>query len=351
MTSLHEVPNIIRRAIRTGTNLELLGNPAIGKTSIIEQTIAQIQEEDKDFAFQVLYTPSLSPLDFVAVIPNNDTKTLTAYHNEILPNRFETPDMRGVLFLGERNNADPATNKALQKYINNEDMGGLQKPEGVIVISDSNKLEHKSGVVQQSLALLSRSRIINIDCVADETIKYFHEMKASSFVLAFITLRKEFVDEFDELMKSKRYSVWANPRAWMRLSKSLLDCEDHKEKLTNDEIIGDIGEPVGREFIAFMHAAKTLVPYKTIVKDPENASKPTKISDIYAVIAMLGISVQSKDFKAVRTYVERYGLELQVLFLRLLANNKSANRDECINNPEYTAWFQESPELIDAIRA
>lgn len=350
MTTLHEVPAIIARAFRTGTNVHLLGNPAIGKTSIIEQTVANMQKKNKAFEFWSLYTPSLSPLDFVAVIPNTKTKKLTAYHNETLPNRHDNPDAVGILFLGERDNADPATNKALQKYINNEDMGGLQKPAGVIVVSDSNKLEHKSGVAQQSLALLSRSRVINVDIVPDETIKHFHEEKANNLVIAFMTLRKELVDEFEALMHRSGYSPWSNPRALMRLSNSLDDADANNEVLSNEEIMGDIGEPAGMEFIAFMHAAKTLVPYATIIKKPATADKPAAIADIYAVIAMLAISVQSKDFVAVRTYVERYGLELQVLFLRLLATSKGKNRDECCSNPAYTQWFVDSPDLVAAIR-
>ncbi|MDH5646820.1 MAG: hypothetical protein OEZ01_12470 [Candidatus Heimdallarchaeota archaeon] len=348
MASLHDIPNIIKRAIATGANLELLGDPAIGKTSIIEQTIAMIQKKDSKFGYWSLYTPSLSPLDFIAVVPNQKSKVLTTYHNDRLPNRFDNPDLRGVLFLGERNNADLATNKALQKYINNEDMGGLQKPKGVIVISDSNKLEHRSGTVHQSLALLSRSRMINIDCVADETLKYFHEIGVHELILAFLTLRKEHVNEFKKVIDTNRYGVWANPRAWERLSVSMQNADQEQETLTVDEITGDIGDPVGQEFIAFVQTAKSLVPYETVVADPEKALQPENISDTYAVIAMLALSINTKDFPQIKKYIQRYSTELQVLFLRLLATNKKATTT-LIGMVSYRKWFTESPELQKAL--
>ena len=116
MTTLHDVPAIIHRCIRTGTNLTLTGEPGIGKTSIINQVVEQIQATDKEFMLWDIYTPSLSPIDFSVPMPDTKSGKLKMYHNDLLPNAFVTPNIRGILFLGERDNADPATNKALQKY-------------------------------------------------------------------------------------------------------------------------------------------------------------------------------------------------------------------------------------------
>jgi hypothetical protein len=350
MTTLHEVPALIKRAIRTGNNIHLTGDPAIGKTQIIEATVRDIQTTESDFNMWVLYTPSLSPLDFTAVVPNNDTSTLTSYHNDRLPNRFDNPDMRGVIFLGERDNADPATNKALQKYINNEDMGGLQKPAGVIVISDSNSMNHRSGVQQQSLALLSRSRCIEVTCSPNEYLKFLMESEANVFVQAYLSIRKEHVNTFDTVLKNHIYGPWASPRAWERVSNSMNDCDLHKETLTLDEMIGDLGEAVGREFFAFLFAAKELTSYEDIVKDPEGAVMPEKASDTYAVIAMVAATVSDKDFAAVRTYIERYGMELQILFHRLLASSRSERVIKCSKTPSYRDWFK-NEEMTRAICA
>lgn len=347
MLTLHDIPAILHRCIRTGTNLTITGEPGIGKTSIINQVVEAIQETDPDFQLWDIYTPSLSPIDFSVPMPDVTTGKLRMFHNSMLPNGFETPDARGVLFLGERDNADPATNKALQKYINNEAMSGLMKPKGVIVVADSNAINHRSGVVQQSLALLSRSMLIHVEVDADTTLKYFAERNVNPFVQAYLSLRREHVSTFETLLKNKGYEIWANPRGWERLAVSMDDAEAHKEKLTQDEIIGDIGEAVGREFVAFL-SATALVSYDEIVANPQTTELPAKLSDVYAIVAMLSATTKHTDMAAVRTYVERWGTEVQVLYLKLLVDSKGKHKGECVNTRAYTEWFSR-PEMIAAL--
>lgn len=346
--TLHELPPVITRCARTGTNLHVTGEPGCGKTRMIEQVAASLKAADPDFGLWTMYTPSLSPVDFVAMMPDTETGMLRPFHSELIPNGFSHPNLRGIVFLGERDSADPATNKVLQKYINNEDMGGLIKPKGVIVVSDSNELDHRSGAVQQSLALLSRSRVVQVRVDPDVYLKHFGEIGLNMYVQAYLSLRKEHVSTFDQVLKQRSYSVWANPRAWERLGNALDDAEAHKETLGHDEIIGDVGEGVGREFIGFLHAARDLVSYSDIAEKPKKALKPDKLSDIYAVIAMLAHSVKPEDFANVREYVERFGTEVQVLFLRLLMASKSVNKVPCTRTKAYTAWF-EVPELRAAV--
>lgn len=349
MAYVHEIPQIIKRAIRTGTNILLTGNPGIGKTSVIEKTHVEIKKVDPDFGLWILYLSAMSPLDVQAVVPDMDNRELVNFFNKNLPNRYDNPNTRGILWLGESNNADPATNKVLQKYINNEDMGGLQKPEGVVVISDSNSLKHKSGAVQQSLALLSRSRHIEIEVCPDSYLEYLAETNASEFVRAYLSIRKDHVDSFAKHMETRTYGVWANPRSWERLSNSMLDATEHKEELTNDEVIGDVGEAVGKEFLAFLKVAKTLVKYEDVIKKPKTCVVPEKSSDTYAVIAMLATSTKVAHLDNIRIYTERFPVEVQVLYHMLLANSGSGNRAEVARSKEYAKWFRENTALTDAI--
>lgn len=339
MITVHMIPAILHRCIRTGTNLTLTGEPGIGKTSIINQIVEAIQAEDKEFKLWDIYTPSLSPIDFSVPMPDTKTGKLRMFHNDMLPNGVTDPDARGVLFLGERDNADPATNKALQKYINNENMSGLRKPKGVIVVSDSNCINHRSGTVQQSLALLSRSRLVHVEVDAETTLKYFAGKGVNPFVQAYLSLRREHVSTFATLLKNKGYEIWANPRGWERLGVAMDDADAHGEKLTHEEIIGDIGEGVGREFIAFLHAARELVSYEQIVSDPDGTPAPEKLSDVYAIMAMLSATTRGADMANVRKYIERFGYEVQILYLHLLTGSKGAHRDGCLTTKAYTTWF------------
>ncbi len=88
-----------------------------------------------------------------------------------------------------------------------------------------------------------------------------------------------------------------------------------------------------------MHAAKELVSYGDIVADPKKAHKPDKLSDVYAIIAMLAVSALPKDLPNIRTYVERFNVEVEVLFLRLLVQSKSKHRDANLRTEAYTGWY------------
>lgn len=348
--NLDQLEPVMKRCIRTGTNLHVTGEPGIGKTRKTEQLAAKELEQDKNFGLWTMYTPSLSPVDFVAMMPDTKTGKLQPYHSALIPNGFEHPELRGIVFLGERDNGDPATNKVLQKYVNNEDLGGLIKPKGVIVVSDSNGLDHRSGTVQQSLALISRSRVVDVRVDPDVYLRHFNSIGLNMYVQAFLSLRKPLVSTFEEVLKNREYRVWANPRSWERLGRSMDDADTHKEQLSDDEIIGDVGEGVGREFIGFCHAARDFVSYDDIVKAPKKAKMPDKLSDVYAVTAMLAHSVQPEDFGQVREYVERFGAEVQVLFLRLLMNSNSAHKAACCKTKAYTSWF-DSPKLRSTVLA
>lgn len=349
MTTIQKVPAIIKRAVRTGCNVKLTGHPGIGKTQIIEQTAASLHADNTDFGFWPVYTPSMSPLDFVAVAPDYESKKLTRFVNEGLPNAYDNPNQVGIVFLGEVDNADPSTNKVLLKYINGEDLGGLRKPKGVIVVSDSNCLGHKSGVIQQPLSLISRSRNINVECDPDEVLKYFSDVGIHPMVQAYLLLRKEHVDTFAKTLEARVYGSWANPRAWERLSTSMIDADTLGEVMTDDEIIGDIGDAVGREFIGFLNATRVLVTMEKILKSPEKAKMPTKMSDIYAVIAMVASSSKVEHMEAIRIYVSRYDLEVQVLYHRLLVSNKAADITSIGRSGPYMKWMKENPALTSAI--
>lgn len=337
--TLHELPPVVARAVATGVNLHVVGEPGIGKTRMLEQCAAAMQRTDPEFGLWTMYTPSLSPVDFVAMMPDQKTGELKPYHSSMIPNGHTNPDLRGIVFLGERDNADPATNKVLQKYINNEEMGGLIKPRGVIVVSDSNALDHRSGAVQQSLALLSRSRLIQVRMDPDVYLKHFSDTGVNMYIQAYLALCKEHVSTFEDLLKKRSYEVWANPRSWERLGTSMDWADEHGQQVTDDEVIGDVGEGVGRQFIGFLHAARDLVSYGDIKKAPKKAHMPEKLSDRYAVISMLAHSVRATDFAEIRTYVERYGEEIQVLFLRLLMSSKGEHKVACTKTQAYTTWF------------
>jgi hypothetical protein len=63
---------------------------------------------------------------------------------------------------------------------------------------------------------------------------------------------------------------------------------------------------------------------------------------------MLSATTQAKDLANVRQYVERFGAEVQVLFLRLLTTSKGSHKEACFKSKAYTDWFSK-PEMRAAL--
>ena len=46
--TLHELPPVVARCVRTGTNLHVTGEPGIGKTRMLEQVAAALKAQEAD---------------------------------------------------------------------------------------------------------------------------------------------------------------------------------------------------------------------------------------------------------------------------------------------------------------
>ena len=84
--------------------------------------------------------------------------------------------------------------------------------------------------------------------------------------------------------------------------------------------------------------------YNSIVRDPTNAMMWPTPPEAGAFAGVLAATVQAADFAAVREYMSRYTVDVQVLFLRMLLLDASPRVADCMVSPTYTAWLCE-PEM------
>src|SRR5258708_1864523 len=172
---LKECPAILVRNYVAGVNAYLHGKPAIGKTEMAEAWAEQMKRRVPDFRFWYFYAPTMSPMDIQASAPNYEKNVLQFFNNELLPNAYTDPDLKGAIFFDEFGLCEPTTGRLLQKYINGEDVSGiLKKPKGVVVIAAGNRMEDKSGVQQQGRALMSRFEHHTVYSEAQDNIEHAH---------------------------------------------------------------------------------------------------------------------------------------------------------------------------------
>lgn len=357
---LNEVPGVLVRSYMAGVNTFLRGKPAIGKTETINAFAAKMQQKIEGFRVWQFYAPTMSPMDIQASAPNYETHLLEMFNNSALPNAYDTPDAKGVLFLGELPNADPATTKLLQKYVNGEDMSGvLRKPNGVIVVADGNRISDKSGVQQQGRAFMSRFENLEVYSEARDNIQYAADHSWHPYVQTFFDANPHLIDNYDDVFDTNesarkkdanlagsahmseegKNGIWANMRSWERISKKEFAAEELKAPVTLEEAVGNLGSGVGAAYDAHKKTLLTLASFEDIMANPDTVAIPTAMDERYALCMLVALRCKEADLGKVYTFGTRFPLELQAALLRHMATRKGFNLVSC---PAYGKWISDS---------
>lgn len=358
---LRELPPVLVRAYLSRTNVFLRGKPAIGKTQTIEAFTHKMTERIEGFRAWMFYAATLSPMDVQASAPDYETGLLRLFNNEALPNAYKQPEAKGVVFFGEFPNADPATSKLLQKYINGEDMSGvLRKPEGVTVIADGNRLEDKSSVQQQGRALMSRFMQIEVYTDAQDNLDFAAKHAWHPLVQTFIKENPTCIDNYDEvylmtgdarskakdgqtqtLTEEAKLGIWANMRGWERMSRLEYVADEIKSPLTLSELTGSLGQGVGLLYDKHKNMLAKLASFEDIVAHPDTVVIPDKMDERYALSMLVALRASEEQIPAVYTFGKRLPYELQATLLRNMAMRRGFN---LAASPLYAKWITD-PEL------
>jgi hypothetical protein len=353
---LKEMPPVLIRNYLSGTNTMFRGKPALGKTVTINAFVTQMAQRIEGFRGWFFYAPTMSPMDIQASAPDAETGTLKLYNNEALPNAYTHPDAKGVVFLGELPNADPATAKLLQKYVNGEDMSGvLRKPDGVVVIADGNRIEDKSGVQQQGRAFLSRFEQHEVYSDAQDNIDYATKHSWHWAVQTFFKDNPALIDNYDDVFQTSaaaaaptpsmseegRMGIWANMRSWERISKKEYVADDLASPVTLAECIANLGSGVGAAFDAHKRTLASLSSFEDIMADPKGVPVPTAMDEQFAISMIVALKCKEDQMSAVHAFGTRLPLEFQAVILRHLSIRKDFTLGA---SSEYVRWIAD-PQL------
>ena len=308
---LKEVPAILVRNYMAGVNTMIRGKPALGKTATINAFVEKMKTRVEGFRCWQFYAPTMSPMDIQASAPDYERNVLRMFNNEALPNAYTDPDAVGIVFFGEFPNADPATAKLLQKYVNGEDMSGvLRKPAGVVVVADGNRIEDKSGVQQQARALMSRFEQIDVFSDAQDNIDFAAKAGWHPMVQLYFKDNPAQIDNYDEVFETSsaarqrgqeakaanghdrmseegKIGIWANMRSWERISKKEFAAEELGSPITLSELAGNLGTGVAAGYEAHKNIITKLISFDAIMADPAKAAMPTAMDEQYALALII----------------------------------------------------------------
>lgn len=360
---LKDVAPVLARNFLAGVNTFMQSKPAVGKTQSVEAWAAEMAKRVPGFKLYQFYAPTMSPMDIVASAPDYETGKLKLYANAAMPNSYDDPDMKGCIFIDEMPNADQATLKLLQKYVNGEDMSGiLRKPTGVMVIAAGNRLEDKSGVQQHGRAYLSRFEQFTVHTEANDNIEYANRHAWHPMVQTFFKDHVTLIDNYDEvfgtadaasasdkakvqqrdkLTEEGKRGIWCNMRAWERISKKEYVCDQMAQggvavELTLAEIAGNIGMAAAAQYAAHKRVVNNLASFDQIMKDPQGVQVPTKMDEQYILSLIVAMRCDVSHLPSVYDFGQRLPLEMQAVILRSMSKRKGFN---LAASPVYGKWM------------
>lgn len=356
-TKLKEIPAILVRNYLARSNTFMRGKPAIGKTVTINAFVEQMKKRIPDFQAWTFYAPTMSPMDIQASAPDYNTGKLRLFNNQALPNAYDDPNLKGVVFFGEFPNADPTTAKLLQKYVNGEDMSGcLRKPDEVLVIADGNRLEDKSSVQQQGRALLSRFEQLEVYTDAQDNIEYAQKHAWHPLVQTFFKEHPDLIDNYDEVFETSgarnaraqrsnvqdqmseegKLGIWANMRSWERISRKEYVADQLRSPLTLAEMTGNLGTGVGTAYDAHKKVIAKLASFESIMANPTTVPLPDAPDERFALLMLVALRCTEDQLSAVAAFGQRLPLDMQAALLRNMAVRKGFNMAA---SPDYVRWI------------
>jgi len=372
MSAVHikQLPREIALSYAAGTNLILTSKPGIGKSQTVFGAAQTMAERVEGFGYWPFDIGTANPNDVCAYMPDLATGKLAVYPNSVLPNAYDTPDAKGIVFEDEVMNGDPSTVKVFQKYNNGEDISGkLRKPNGVIVIAASNRMMDKAGAMQQS-----RARFEQLDVYSDAGHNLSFADNASwwpvlrKFLEKFPDLIDNYENIFDpanaargrdpskdemlEQAEEGKRGIWANMRSWERISKLEYAANSLAIPMNPFRVLSNVGKAVGQQYVTYRAMYDKIASVEEILKDPKGVTIPSKIDELFVMVCMLSQLIKSTDMKPASQFIDRLQGDMRALAIRRMVKRSQKNRAEFDigGTKEYQAWMKD-PAIQDLFMA
>jgi hypothetical protein len=350
---MQQMERITLRSLRCRYNTMWRSQPALGKTYRINAIAAALKAQDPDFVFEHFDCGTMAPTDLRMAMPDMSEKQIVSLVDERLPNAYKTPDAVGMIYWGEWMLAGLEVNRGLQKLINHEDLGGYRMPDGVINIADGNRAKDKSGAQVQSIALMSRFLVIDLEYDSEYALavmKGYHE-RIAAFGIRHPVEIDNYSDVFensqrtanDLTLQEGKAGIWANLRSWDRLSRMMRDADENDEVLEPEEISRTIGSGKAATFTTFCKMLDQLATIEDVIAHPDTAPVPTRMDEQYALSTMLALLVNKANFEGVAAYMQRYKHEIQTVYFRTMNDRlmkaKDGNASAIRSSLVYKKWI------------
>jgi hypothetical protein len=284
------------------------GSPGIGKSAALIQFA-----KDHNLKMIDVRLSQLAPEDLNGLPMRVGNKAIFAPYDLFPLEGDEIPEGYAgwLVFLDEITSATKPVQAASYKLLHDKMIGNTLLHENVVMVAAGNKMTDKAVVNQMSTAAQSRLTHFEVEVNHGDAINLFYKIGVDKRIISYLSYMPSKLMDF---RPDHQEHTFPCPRTWVNLSKLIKD-EDITPS-AGPRIGGTIGEGTAIDFMTFSKEFDRLPKIDKIMSDPAGTPVPPEASTRYATVAMLTEYVAEKTIDPIIEYVERFDIEMQILFAR-----------------------------------
>ncbi len=332
IVSLAGARTLVKAALQSNTNIELIGAPGIGKTSIVNALGAEMSVPVESL---ILSQCDQSDVGGIPVPVGDQLMRLPVGPIKRLSERG------GILFLDEFGNAHSAIKGAALTLLQERYAGDTRLHPDTRIILASNPMDQSEGGHDYGAPTIGRLTRVLVVPLLSEVQGYFGTLGAQGSTLeawardfsATLGMEPRLLQVDPPQGSVRAGRPWGAPRAWdraLKLASALIDGglpDDHD--LVFAALSGNLSEETAGSYLAIRKVRKELPSIEEITKDPTGAKLPASHEQEVASLGLLQ-HVGLKSPEAAWIYAERLSEEIQIVayrgLMRFVLNKKSGSK-------------------------
>jgi hypothetical protein len=254
----------------------------------------------------------------------------------------------GVQFYDEGNQADGLVQKGMAPMYLEKTIGEFSLPPDWWVITASNRMSDRAGIVKPLSHIVNRKRTVEIEPDIQGWATDFAEPNELHPMGIAFALRNPGVFANEVPAEPHPYCTLRSFTSAMSLLKHMVgdDMELPSDSVTQQLVTGDIGEGASATFFGFIKVAEYLPTIEQVVRSPETAKlpPPERLDAAFAAAQMCLHHADADNINPIWIYMERLPRELQVSSAKKLT--AKAGGGLLLNSKRLNAWIAENRALI-----
>lgn len=344
----------------SGTALHLVGPPGCGKSDVMKYEIrnALSAKFSEEFGFWDVLLPTVDAPDIRGfLVPTklpDGTATSMFTRSAILPSReYLAKHPRGIMVLDERNAADLLTQKAVAPAVLWRRFGEEYLPEGWWVVSCSNRISDRAGVIKPPTHLVNRERTIHLTPDAHSWAVWAEARGMHPMGVAFAKKQPGVVFSESVPKEDGPFSTARSFTSALTLLTNLagkkpngdFNLEMPSDPLTQELVAGDVGDGAAAQMFAFFKLHDQLPDVEEIEQDPLKAKCPQNLDAAYAAAQLCIHYAKPKNVDQLWQYCERLPKEIQTATAKSLIHSSGG---VLLNSKKLGAWIAKNRALVVA---